>query len=293
MTMGIEVVDLRLRYGKAIALDGLNLAMDGGKIYGLLGRNGAGKTSLLSVLAAFRKASAGSVLIDGQPVFENPRITREVCLIRTGVDTMEQSNRIETAMSFAADLRPHWDSAYAMKLLHRFGLSPRKTLGALSRGQRAALGAVLGLAARAPVTLFDEPHLGMDASTRYAFYEELLSDFMAHPRTVIVSTHLIEELGALFEDVVIIDEGRLVLHEDVETLRSRGAVVTGPAETVDRIVNGHMVLGERELGPTKSTTIYGPVDGTLRERARAAGLDLGPVGLQDLFVHLTRPGGPA
>lgn len=258
-----------------------------------MGRNGSGKTSLLSVLAAFRKQSSGTVLIDGEPVFENWRITRQVCLIRTSVDTLGRSDRVATALSFAQQLRPNWDADYAASLLERFNLPTRKTIGALSRGQRSALGAVLGLAARAPVTLFDESHLGMDAPTRYAFYDALLSDFIAHPRTFIISTHLIEEVGSLFEEVVIIDGGRLALHDDVDTLRSRGVAVTGPAAAVDRIVNGHTVLGERELGPTKSVTIYGPIDNELRERARAAGLELGPVGLQDLFVHLTRPGGSA
>jgi ABC-2 type transport system ATP-binding protein len=291
--MRIETRDLRLRYGSTTALDGLSITLGGEKIYGLLGRNGSGKTSLLSVLGAFRKQSSGTVLIDGEPVFENGRITRQVCLIRTNVDTLGQFARVEAALEFAGQLRPNWDASYAASLLERFNLPARKRIGALSRGQRSVLGAVLGLAARTPVTLFDESHLGMDAPTRYAFYDALLSDFMAHPRTFVISTHLIEEVGSLFEEVVIIDEGRLVLHDDVDTLRSRGAAVTGPAAAVDRIVNGHTVLGERELGPTKSVTIYGPIDDELRERARAAGLKLGPVGLQDLFVHLTRPGGSA
>jgi ABC-2 type transport system ATP-binding protein len=291
--MRIETKDLRLRYGSTTALDGLNITLEAGKIYGLLGRNGSGKTSLLSVLAAFRKQSSGTVLIDGEPVFENGRITRQVCLIRTNVDTLGQYARVEAALEFAGQLRPNWDADYATSLLERFNLPAGKAIGALSRGQRSALGTVLGLAARTPVTLFDESHLGMDAPTRHAFYDALLSDFIAHPRTFVISTHLIEEVGSLFEEVVIIDEGRLVLHDNVDTLRSRGVAITGPAAAVDRIVNGHTLLGERELGPTKSATIYGPIDDELRERARTAGLELGPVGLQDLFAHLTRPGGSA
>lgn len=293
MSPRIEVEDLTMRYGKVTALDRMTVTLDGGKIYGLLGRNGSGKTSLLSVLAAFCKHTGGSVRVDGQPVFENRRVTSQICLIRTTCDTLGKSDRIEAALNFAAQWRPNWDGDYARTLIDRFDLVPSKTIGALSRGQRSALGAVLGLASRAPITLFDESHLGMDAPTRYAFYDELLADFMAHPRTFVISTHLIEEVGSLFEEVVIIDRGRLVLREEVETLRSRGVAVTGPAEAVDRIANGHTVLGERSLGATKSATIYGPIDADLRERARAAGLELGPVGLQDLFVHLTRPGGSA
>ena len=292
MTLDIAVDGLTLRYDDVTALDELTFSLEGGKIYGLLGRNGSGKTSLLSVLAAFRRATAGHVRIAGQPVFENPEITRQICLIREGGDMVEQDwpdNRIKDMLAFAAYLRPNWDAAYADALLERFGLEPDTRIPALSRGKRAALAVLLGLATRAPVTMFDESHLGMDAPSRYAFYDELLTDFMDHPRTVILSTHLIEEVSSLFEQVVIIDHGRLVLHEEADRLRARGAAVTGPADVVDRFADGLTVLGKKTLGPTKSVMVYGPLDDAYRERARSAGLDIGPIALQDLFVHLTEP----
>lgn len=135
--------------------------------------------------------------------------------------------------------------------------------------------------------MFDESHLGLDAPSRYLFYDALLTDFIAHPRTIVVSTHLIEEMSSLLEEVVIIDDGRLLLHEEVEALRSRGAEVTGPADKVDRFVAGLTVLGERQLGRTKSAMIYGALDDGQRRAADSAGLDLGPIALQDLFVYLT------
>ena len=293
MTLDIEAKGLELRYGAVTALDDLSLHLTGGRIYGLLGRNGSGKTSLLSVLAGFRKASGGTVLVDGQPVFENPRVTRRVCLIRETGDTGDKDEKVADALSTAAHLRPSWDGDYADSLIDRFQIPRRKKLGELSLGQRSALGMTFGLASRAPVTLFDESHLGMDAPSRAAFHDELLADFMAHPRTLVISTHLIDELSPLFEEVVIIDNGRLVLQEETEALRARGADVTGPAEAVDRFVSGHTVLRERQLGPTKSAMVYGGLDERDRRQARDAGLDLGPVALQDLFVHLTQPtGGP-
>jgi ABC-2 type transport system ATP-binding protein len=293
MTLGIEVAGLRLRYRDVTALDDLGFTLPGGRIYGLLGRNGSGKTSLLSVLAGFRKASGGTVLIDGQPVFENPAITRQVCLIRETGDVGDRDERVGEALHTASRLRPGWDGDYADALVDRFEVPRRKKLGELSLGQRSTLGMIFGLAARAPLTLFDESHLGMDAPSRAAFHDELLADFMARPRTIVVSTHLIDELSPLFEEVVIIDAGRLVLREETEALRARGADVTGPAEAVDRFVAGRTVLRERQLGRTKSAMVYGGLDERHRRQARDAGLDLGPVALQDLFVHLTQPsGGP-
>jgi ABC-2 type transport system ATP-binding protein len=140
--------------------------------------------------------------------------------------------------------------------------------------------------------MFDESHLGMDPSSRYAFYDELLADFAAQPRTVIISTHLVDEMSALFEDILVLDKGRLVLHEPADELRTRGSSITGPAEAVDqftdRFTDGLTVLGQQRLGRTKSVTVFGVLDDAAREAA-AADLDIGPLGLQDLFVHLTQP----
>jgi ABC-2 type transport system ATP-binding protein len=133
----------------------------------------------------------------------------------------------------------------------------------------------------------------MDAPSRYAFYDALLADYMAHPRTIIVSTHLIEEVSSLFEEVVIIDKGRLVLHEPVETLTARGATVTGPAEAVEAFANGQTILNERQLGRTKSVMLYGQLTEEQRQHARETGLDLEPIALQDLFVYLTNAKGDA
>jgi ABC-2 type transport system ATP-binding protein len=284
----VQVNDLTLRYGGTTALDRLSFTLAGGKIYGLIGRNGSGKTSLLSVLAAFRRASGGTVRVGGEDPYENERITRQICLIRESGDVVPE--RCHRVLGFARRLRPHWDQAYAERLVARFGLPLRKQVRQLSRGQRSALGCVLGLASRAPLTIFDESYLGMDAPSRYLFYEELLSDYAAHPRTIIVSTHLIEEFGPLFEEVVIIDRGQLLAHDETDALRARGAAIVGPAGAVDHFTSGLTVLAERRLGGTRSATVDGPLTPAQRSRAEAEGLQVEPVPLQDLFVHLTDGG---
>ncbi|MDF5757980.1 ABC transporter ATP-binding protein [Spongiactinospora sp. TRM90649] len=292
MTPDIEVSGLRLAYGDAVALDGLSFGLTGGKIYGLLGRNGAGKTSLLSVLAAFRKAGGGVVRVGGEQVWENPSATRRICLVREAGEA-SAIGTVEDAFYFAEALRPGWDAAYAERLVEMFELPKRKNVSELSLGKRSALGVTIGLASRAPLTMFDESYLGMDAPSRYAFYDELLRDFIANPRTVIMSTHLIEEVSSLFEEVLIIEGGRLLLHEESDALRARGASVTGPEDEVERFVAGLTVLGDKRLGRTRSAMVYGELDDGRREAAVRAGLDIGPIALQDLFIHLTGQRGAA
>lgn len=282
----IELRGVTVRYGSTVAVDDVSLTLPAGKIYGLLGRNGSGKTSLLSALTSYRKPSSGTVLIDGVEAFENPAVARRTTFIRDTLDLYE-SDRISRAFCLAERLRPTWDSEYAGKLLDLFQLDPRKRVSALSRGQKSALGVVLGLAARAPLTVLDESYLGMDAVARTVFYREVLADYLAHPRTIILSTHLIDEVADLFEQVVILDRGRVLLHEETETLRGRGYTVTGPAAAVDAYAAGRIILGEQRLGGVRAVTLDGRPDPAETARGEAAGLTFGPIGIQDLFVHLT------
>ena len=284
----IEVRDLTVRYGSTVAVDDVRLDLPTGKIYGLLGRNGSGKTSLLSALASFRRPSAGTVRVDGADAFENPVVMRQTCFIRDTLDAND-SDRVRHLLRLAGWMRPTWDADYAAKLLDLFEIDPAKRVSALSRGQRSAVGVVLGLASRAPLTILDETYLGMDAVARAAFYREVLADYMAHPRTIILSTHLIEEVADLFERVVIIDRGRLLLHEETDELRGRGVTVTGPAAAVDTFVAGHTVLGEQSLGGVRAATLDWRPEPADLARGEAAGLTFGPVGIQDLFIHLTSP----
>lgn len=287
MTPTLSLDTVTHRYGDTLALDDVSLTLSNPGIHGLLGRNGSGKTTLMSLVAGLRKASRGAITLDGQPVYENFAATSQICIIReSGDTTSEWTETINDGLTLARDMRPYWDDAYANRLLDRFQLSKKHKVSALSRGQRAKFACLLGLAARAPLTMFDESYLGMDAPTRYDFYDALLEDFMAHPRLILVSSHHIEEIAKLFEEVIIIEDGRVMLHESAEALRGRGLTLTGPAAAVDAIAAGANVLSEKTLGSTKMVALY-DVAPDLEERARAAGLETALLPIQDIFVHLT------
>jgi ABC-2 type transport system ATP-binding protein len=282
----IELRGLTVRYSDTLAVDHVSLGLPSGAIYGLLGRNGSGKTSLLSALASHLKPSSGEVLVDGVEAFENPAVMRATCFVGDTPDALGQE-RVCQAMALARWLRPTWDDEYAGKLLDVFGIDSRKRVQSLSRGEKSAFGAVIGLASRAPLTILDEVYLGMDAVARTTFYRELLADYLAHPRTIIMSTHLIDEVADLFERVIVIDHGRVLLHEEADDLRGRGATITGPAADVKAFTAGRDVLATQSLGGTRADTVYGRLDASEVARAETAGLTVGPVGLQDLFIHLT------
>lgn len=284
--LAADLRNLHVRFGDVAAVDGVTTTFAAGAITGLLGRNGAGKSTLLSAVAGYRRPSDGTVLVGGRDPHDDPLAASATCLVRDAGD-IDQTMPVEDVFEVAAALRRSWDQRYAERLADRFELPLRTKVGALSRGKASALLVTFGLASRAPLTMFDEPQLGMDPPTRYAFYDELLADYSEHPRTIVIATHLIDEVASLFEHVAVLDRGRLVLHEPIDAVLGRGAELTGPADAVDGVAAGRRIVQERRLGPTKSVVVLDAVDDSLQRAAAAAGVELGPLHLQDLFVHLT------
>jgi ABC-2 type transport system ATP-binding protein len=284
---GVELRGVGVTYDEP-ALHGVDLVLAPGAIHGLLGRNGSGKTTLLSLLAAFRRPDAGTVLVDGEDPFENERVLEDTCFVRESGDFVDDEN-VKVTLDFVERMRPRFDRPYAEDLLDQFEVPMKTKIGSLSRGQQSAVGASIGLATRAPLTILDEVYLGMDAPSRYRFYQALLSDYVAHPRTVVLSSHLIGELDRVLEHVTILDRGGVLLTDTTETLQSRGVALTGPTSAVDSFLADRpaQVLARTSLGGTTQVTLYEHLDAADQDRVRAAGVDLGPVPLQDLVVHLT------
>ncbi|MDR1083124.1 MAG: ABC transporter ATP-binding protein [Coriobacteriales bacterium] len=222
----IECTDVRLRYPHqhTEALAGINLAIPQGVICGLFGRNGAGKTSLMALLAGLRRPSGGSVRVLGESPWENARVAPQVAYVfpKSKSDATINSIRARDLLKMGALLRPHWDAGLAEHLLKRFDVPLKKPGSKMSQGQAAALRCAIGLASRAPLTIFDEAYLGMDAVYRKIFIDELLTDYLRYPRTILFSTHYIAEMERLFSEAIIIDAGQILIHDDADTLREQG-----------------------------------------------------------------------
>lgn len=282
----IEFRNLTKYYGATKALDGVSLCLEPNKIYGLLGRNGAGKTTLLNILTNKLFASSGDVLIDGCNALENAEAQAKLFYM-TERNLYPQGMRVREAFKWTAEFYPEFDAAYAAALADKFELSTKKKSKELSTGYCSIFKLTLALASGAPVLLFDEPVLGLDANHRELFYRELLARYSEKPSTVVISTHLIEEVAEVLEEAVVIHRGRLMLQQSVESLLSSACTVSGEAAAVDAFTAGRKVIGAETLGRFKSATVQETLDDAARAAATGCGLDVSAPSLQKLFVELT------
>ena len=289
MTAVATLDGVTMRFRGHTALDGVTTSFAEHSITGLLGRNGAGKTTLLQLLTGHRVATAGSVRVFGAAPYENADVVARTCLVREG-QRYPDHFRVRDAVGAAAGIFPEWDAELADQLLADFDLPLRRPIKKLSRGMNSAVGIIIGLASRAPLTLFDEPYLGLDAVARQLFYDRLLADYAEHPRTVVLSTHLIEEISDLLERVVLIDRGRVLLDEDADTLRDCAVTVAGPTERVRAFTRNADVLHTESLAGSSRATVRmrRPHD---HLSATAARLTVEPVSLQQLVVAMSRRSG--
>jgi ABC-2 type transport system ATP-binding protein len=193
--------------------------------------------------------------------------------------------QVQQALRMASWFYPGWDAELAAALITDFNLPPNRPVRRLSRGMRSALGIVIGLAARADVTLLDEPYAGLDAVARQLFYDRLLASYAEHPRTILLSTHLIDEAAGLLERVVVIDSGQIVLDAAADDVRGSSTRVTGPAIAVAEFTAGRTVLDRRRILAQESAIVAGVLDDTDQARARALRLTLEPLTLQQIVVQ--------
>ena len=283
MTPAISVTGLTRRYRGHLALDDVTLEVEGPTITGLLGRNGAGKTTLLRILDGQELPSAGTVQILGSNPTENDAILRRMVLVRE--DQQFPDFKVLHALTAASWFYPNWSPELAQTLLGDFDLPTNRRIKRLSRGMRTALGIVIGLAARTEVTLFDEPYAGLDAVARHLFYDRLLAEYTEHPRTFVLSTHLIDEAADLLERVVMLDHGRIVLDADTDEVRGAATMVSGPAAAVQAFVAGRPTWDRRRILTQESVVVGETLDAGDRARARDLRLDLEPLSLQQVMVH--------
>ncbi len=286
----IEIKNISKNYGEVQALQNVSVTFAPGKIYGLLGRNGAGKTTLINLITNKLFPTEGEITVEGQNVLENGEALNKIFAM-TEINLIPEGMRVKKAMEWAKEFHPEFDTAYALSLAQKFGLDVNKKNKQLSTGYGSIFKLILTMASGAPILIFDEPVLGLDAPHRELFYQELLTLFAKRSCTVILSTHLIDEAARVIEQAVIIDEGRLVLNQPVEELLSRAHSVSGEAAAVEEYCKNKRVIFEQSMGNFKMAAVLDcEKDNTL---AQSLKLEFGSIELQKLFIYLTNTEGGA
>jgi len=288
MTAVVQATGLTKHFGKVHAVEDATFTIEENRIYGLLGRNGAGKTTLMSLMTGQEFATSGRVEVFGQSPVENAGVLEHTAFIKES-QRYPDDFRVKHVLKSAPWFFSGWDAEFAERLVVDFRLPRDRRIKKLSRGQLSAVGVIVGLASRAPLTFFDEPYLGLDAVARQLFYDRLLSDYAEHPRTVVLSTHLIDEVSNLLEHVIVIDDGRIIIDSDADTLRGSATTVAGTSAAVDAFTLDREVLHREGIGGLASATLAG-LDASGRRAAKEAGLELAPVSLQQLIVRSTTSG---
>lgn len=278
----IEVKNVTKCYGSTTALKNVTLTFEENKICGLLGRNGAGKSTLLSLITNKNFPTDGQILIDGEPVQENDTVLKKVYCM-TEQSLYPESMTINEVLKWTKEFYPEMDSEYAFSLADKFALNLKKKVKALSTGYGSIYKIIVALSCNAPILLLDEPVLGLDANFRDVFYRELLENYSKRPKTVVVSTHLIEEAAGVIENVAIIKSGEILMNDTTQNALKAGVTVTGSAGIVDSFIKGRKVLGSDSLGGMKSAYLLDQLDGV----SVPQGIEVSRLNLQSLFIHLT------
>ena len=283
----VECKDVSKRFGKnkENVLEHVNMQLEQGNIYALLGRNGAGKTTLLNCLCTKYLPDSGEIRIMGEEAYENEKALSEICFMSDQMDVFDVRS-VQYILTYASTFYEKWNLALQKRLLEFFGISMDKLYGALSKGQKTIIGIIIGLCCGCEVVLLDEIYSGLDAATRQDFYEILLEEQERCPRTFVLSTHLIEEMTGLFTHVLILDEGRIILNEEMETIHSKSFKCVGRAGQITGL-SGKNVVAQKEMGTIAEYVLYDTLTVSEKQQLEKDGFTVSSISLQELFIALT------
>jgi len=286
--MAITCHDLTKSYGAVNALNKLSFTIEDNTITGVIGRNGAGKTTLLKLIAGFIKGNSGELRVFSESPFDNLNISANMIFIDDQM-YLPSSLNLKEILEVTGDFYENWDQDLAERLFNYFEFDPRQRHSSLSKGKRSTFNMILGLASRCPLTIFDEPTTGMDAAARKDFYRALLKDYLAYPRTILLSSHLLNEIEDLLEYVLLIKNGEKCLHETIEDLKEYAIGVRGEKDLIQEWINRQELLHIKEIGMNQLYVVVKNqfTELELKQLTESNGFQLSKVAADDVCVYLT------
>ena len=276
--------NLTKHYGKFRALDNVNLSLGRGKIIGLLGKNGAGKSTLMRCMLGFLNHE-GEISLDGKEIkHRDHRIFEDVAFI-PDVSGLDDRLTVGQTIRYISGVNDRWNEERAQKLLAISNLPLKSKGGKLSKGMKTKLYLLITLSLDVRVLLLDEPTLGLDIAFRKEFFNTILGEFFDDNKTILISTHQAEEVEDLLQEVIFIDKGRILVHEELEVLKSSLRVVPLPSARQTELLDHKPRLVSRSLGSI-SAVLDARLDipGATYNRANLADIFLSVVGGTDEAV---------
>ena len=273
----IELKQVTKQYGQATVLKNITLSIDEPGIYCLLGRNGAGKTTLLKSVAGYQNITSGTIQVDDKLITTST--------LDTGVSYIENFAKhfnlpVRKLLQIASEVNPNYDYDFASEMMERFELDGKKKFNHLSLGMKTMVSTIICLASNKSVVLLDEPVLGFDAIMRVEFYDMLTESFRKHPRIIIVSTHIIEEIAKAIQKLIIIDKGSVRFFDTLQSVETKAFSISGLQKDVEAATQNLNVIGQDTVGGLVTTYIFdNPPEQT-------ASLEIHPLSLQDFFIQM-------
>ncbi|MBY0234905.1 MAG: ABC transporter ATP-binding protein [Burkholderiaceae bacterium] len=278
----ISAQDLTLRYGRKTALERATFNIPKGRVVGLLGHNGAGKTSLMKALVGLLPAEGSLNVLGLSPRHQRGELLEQLCYI-PDVAVLPRWARVDELITLMSGLQPRFSAERARALLKRTSVSESDKIKSLSKGMVTQVHLALVAAIDAKLMILDEPTLGLDVISRKNFYGMLIDEWCDGERTVLISTHQVEEVESLLSDVMMLDEGKLVLNISLEDMDKRFVALSHDPTTAEAIASAHPLLRYRQQGG-RAAAIF---DGAPPAEIAALGERIRP-SLVDLFMALTR-----
>ena len=273
----IELKQVTTQYGQAAVLKNISLSIDEPGIYCLLGRNGAGKTTLLKSVAGYQNITRGTIQVDGRPI--------STATLDTGVSYIENFAKhfnlpVRQLLKIAWEVNPEYDYDFASEMTERFELDGKKRFNHLSLGMKTMVSTIICLASNKSAVLLDEPVLGFDAIMRAEFYDMLRESFQKHPRIIIVSTHIIEEIAKTIQKLIIIDKGSIRFFDTLQAVETKAFSISGLQKDVEAATRDLKVIGRDMVGGLATAYIFD------EPPAQTASLEIRPLPLQDFFIQM-------
>lgn len=285
----ITIKNLKKKFGYDLILDDITLSFEENKIYGLLGRNGVGKTTLLNIITNRIFQDSGTVEVDGENIRENDKALEKIYFMAER-NLFPENYKVKEIFKWTAEFYPNFNMKYALDLAKSFDLDISKKVKSLSTGYGSICKIITTLASGAEVLLFDEPVLGLDANHRELFYKELMENYIENPKTIILSTHIIEEVSSLVEKVVILNDKKVVSSAEAEELLGKAYTVSGLGENVDKYIRNKEIVNLETMANFKAATVLGDIATEDKKLAEDLSLEFSKVELQKLFIYLTNKG---